>query len=274
PTKDVAGAPVNSTERSCICADASMRARVSSSAGPGICTTIWLPAWVLMSDSPTPEASTRCRMIVAACVIWSLVGAAPSGVLACRMICVPPCRSSASSGTQDASLNTYTPRALKPNRTAMTRSRPSRARQACLTGVDAATEGQLSRERGGSGLGRVLLVVLGAQPLGGLVRRLDLGRRLGLRLIGDLGHRLLRVHHTQDRLAVHLDVYAGGDLYEGRLVEVVGVVGHDGAVEPALQQHLGAGAGLQRLRLLFGLLLGHAAPRPPEHEDEEDHQED
>jgi hypothetical protein len=58
---------------------------------PGIWTTIWLPPAVVTSASPTPEASTRWRMIVTAWSICSVVGATPSSVCASRMICVPPC---------------------------------------------------------------------------------------------------------------------------------------------------------------------------------------
>src|SRR5690606_29604184 len=167
-------------------------------------------------------------MIVAAWSIWSWVGAVPSGVDACRMICVPPCRSSASSGVQELFWKTYTPSALMPARTAMMIRSPSSARHACRTGVEAATD-SLSRCtplcRAGSVLGLVLALVVGLQALGRLLRRLDVRSRsldgiggarrdiggvLGLVLLrGEvlvLAEGVGRRHDAQDRLAVHLDL--------------------------------------------------------------------
>ena len=94
---------------------------------PGSATTMFSPPWLAISASATPEESTRWRMISIAWLISSVLICDPSSVRGVRMICVPPSRSSARFGAQEAVEN-LVPASTDPKIATMTSSRNTNVR--------------------------------------------------------------------------------------------------------------------------------------------------
>ncbi len=152
PTVLVDAAFVSRTARNSSFALSSMLLIVAWLGTPGMeTTTFWAPC-VLISVSESPLALTRSRMIDTAWFSWSAVGAdCPFATTGCRMISVPPSRSSPSFGTQvDPATTVFGPPVMKacsaftPARTAMMTRSQMRDRTALLTGVVFATGTLLS----------------------------------------------------------------------------------------------------------------------------------
>ena len=94
--------PLSRTGRKVSSADCRTRSRVSSSGCPGRPTRMLLAPCLVTSASVTPVPLTRWRMISTA---WSIDSGGMSSVSSAagvRMICVPPSRSSARFGVQEA----------------------------------------------------------------------------------------------------------------------------------------------------------------------------
>ena len=104
-----------------------MRSRVSCEGVPGIDTVMFELPIDVISDSATPEASMRLRMMLIACVMsFSVISRWPSAVaLGVRISWVPPCRSSARSGTYETPLVTCPITSAAPAATIATSSTTS-----------------------------------------------------------------------------------------------------------------------------------------------------
>ena len=100
PCDCVTAGSIARTGRKFICEDERIRSRVSWEGVPGIDTEILLDPREEISDSDTPDASIRWRiMLIASVISLSVTSRSPCPVeTGVKISCVPPCRSRAKEG--------------------------------------------------------------------------------------------------------------------------------------------------------------------------------